>query len=87
MTAEPNWVSDPNWRSADRAERAVVGSYELVAFDVPADGDKPRMIGWEISTGPELQTQVATGRSDSFDEAKLAAEVALHSITEGPLII
>ncbi len=45
--------------SATRAERAIVGPYELIAFDIPPTGSHPRIIAWEIHTGPKFMTGVA----------------------------
>ena len=74
MTEELNWTPDLEWRSANRAEHAIVGLYELLAFDLPPGDSHPREIGWEVYTGPKLLDQVASGLAESFDEAKSKAE-------------
>jgi hypothetical protein len=71
------WKADSEFWSADRAEKRIVGPYELVAFDIPAGADCPAEIGWELFGGPSFLTQLATGRTATFDQAKAAAEAAL----------
>jgi len=34
--SEVTWQRDPNFTRANRAEHALVGDYELIAFDLPA---------------------------------------------------
>jgi hypothetical protein len=70
------WIPDASFSSADRAEHALIGGHELVAFDLPPHQRFPRQIGWELFAGPKLQDLVATGEANSFDDAKLAAEAA-----------
>ncbi len=60
--------------SATSAERAFVGPYELIAFDTPPSGPHPRIIAWEMYTGPKFMSGVAGGPADSFEAAKDAAE-------------
>jgi hypothetical protein len=71
------WQIDGEFWSANRAEKRIVGPYELVAFDLPATRDCPAEIGWELFGEPNFETQLATGRTTTFDEAKTAAEAAL----------
>jgi hypothetical protein len=71
------WKVDGEFWSASRAEKRIVGPYELVAFDLPATQDWPAEIGWELFGDPNFVTQLATGRTTTFDEAKTAAEAAL----------
>jgi hypothetical protein len=73
MTVEPYWVPDPEWPTANRAEHAIVGEYELVAYDLPDNGVAPRLIGWEIFTGPKFMTPVASDVAESFEAAKQEA--------------
>lgn len=71
--------------SATRAERAIVGSYELIAFDIPPTGSHPRIIAWEMHTGPKFTTGVAGAPADNFDAAKVAAEQeARRLLTDAP---
>jgi hypothetical protein len=78
------WKPDPGRSSANRAEHAVVGAYELMAYDLPADSMGPRLIGWEIFTGPKYDKQVAIGETATFNEAKEAAEAAWRKLTAAP---
>ena len=71
------WKSDGEFWSANRAEKRIVGPYELVAFDLPATQNSPAEIGWELFGESNFMTQLATGRTTTFDEAKAAAEAAL----------
>jgi hypothetical protein len=57
--------------------KRIVGPHELVAFDLPATQDCPAETGWELLGEPNFVTQLATGRTTAFDEATMAAEVAL----------
>jgi hypothetical protein len=41
------WEREPEFTTANRAERCRVGDFELVAFDLPAGRAGPRVIGWE----------------------------------------
>jgi hypothetical protein len=45
--SEVTWHRDPEFIGANRAERAMVGDYELLVFDLPADRAGPAVIGWE----------------------------------------
>jgi hypothetical protein len=42
------WEREPEFTTANRAERCRVGDYELVAFDLPAGRAGRREIGWEV---------------------------------------
>lgn len=68
---------------ASLAERAVAirgrRAFELLAFDLPPTEHHPRIIGWEVWTGPRFETSVGGGRADSFDAAKAAAEAAANA--------
>lgn len=66
--------------STTTAERAIVGSYELMAFDAPPDGAHPRTIGWGLNTGPQFMTHVAGGPAASFEAAKDAAEAEVRKL-------
>ena len=39
------WQRDPEFIGANRAERACIGDYELLVFDLPADRAGPAVIG------------------------------------------
>jgi hypothetical protein len=71
------WIIDSEFWSANRAEKRIVGPYELVAVDLPATPNCPAEIGWELFGEPNFVTQLATGRTTTFDEAKTAVEAAL----------
>jgi hypothetical protein len=45
--SEVTWQRDPEFIGANRAERARIGDYELLVFDLPADRAVPAVIGWE----------------------------------------
>jgi len=64
--------------SATSAQRAIVDAYELIAFDIPPAGPHPRIIAWELHTGPQFMTGVAGGPADSFEAAKAAAEAEVR---------
>jgi len=70
------WEKEPEFIGADYAERARVGDYELVAFDLPADRAGPAVIGWELFGPPRHQELIAHGEAQSFEDAKAAAESA-----------
>ena len=75
-TAFP-WKPDPEFGSANRAEHAIIGGYELVAFDLPSTlPGVPHIIGWELFTGPDLHELVDKGDAPTFEAAKSAAEAA-----------
>ena len=75
-----DWRRDCAWHSAN-AEHAIVGSYELVVFDVPPglEGDD-RLIGWELFTGVEFMEQIERGDAASMELAKVSAEAAYRAI-------
>jgi hypothetical protein len=77
--AEIHWKPEPEFWSATRAEHARVGAYELVAFDLPPHRGEPRIIGWELFTGPDLNDLVAKGDAATFEAAKVAAEAAYRA--------
>ncbi|MGF7173364.1 hypothetical protein [Azospirillum doebereinerae] len=60
--------------SATSAERAFIGPYELIAFDIPPAGPHPRIIAWELHIGPQFTTGIAGAPANSFEAAKAAAE-------------
>jgi hypothetical protein len=70
------WEREPEFTTANRAERCRVGDYELVAFDLPAGRAGRREIGWEVFGPPRRQRLLARGDSKTFDDAKAAAEIA-----------
>lgn len=75
------WTRDPEFRSTEQAEHAIVGNYELVALNLHPTARFPtRDIGWELFGPPERQTQLATGKCATFEEAKAAAEAALAAL-------
>ena len=78
MTGPIPWQPDPEFSGADQAERAVVGSFELIAYDLPETRQSPRIIGWEMFTGPDLHDLVDQGNAETFEAAKAAAEAAYH---------
>lgn len=71
--------------SATSAQRAIVDAYELIAFDIPPAGPHPRIIAWELHTGPQFMTGVAGGPADSFEAAKAAAEAEVCRLLATPL--
>ena len=72
---------DPEFWSAGQAEHAIVGKYEIVAFNLQPTAQFPtRDIGWELFGPPKRQRQLATGKCATFDEAKAAAEAALAAL-------
>ncbi len=79
MVDIPNWKRDLGF--SERGEHALVGDYELVAFDIQPDPERPRITGWEVYTGPKLLKMVAKGRTESLEEAKVAAEAAWRKVT------
>ncbi|NTA19860.1 hypothetical protein [Agrobacterium tumefaciens] len=71
-----SWVREPEFWSANRAERARVGAHELVAFDIPGVDSSPAIIGWELFTGPKFNDLIAKGDAETFAHAQVAAEAA-----------
>ena len=74
------WTRDSEWRSAQHAEKAIIGEYELVVFDLAADEHHQAEIGWEIFAGPGRTDQLATGHCSTLEEAKRAAETAWWAV-------
>jgi hypothetical protein len=50
-----DWQEEPAFIGADRAERARIGHYELLVFDLPADCAGHAVIGWELFGPPRHQ--------------------------------
>jgi hypothetical protein len=72
------WTPDSGFWSAEQAEHAVVGKYELVAFNLEPTPQFPaRDIGWELFGPPRRRTRLAAGTCATFGGAKAAAERAL----------
>lgn len=85
MAMQISWEPEPEFWSANRAERARVGAHELVAFDIPAVDGSAGIIGWELFTGPKLQDLIAKGDAETFASAQVAAEAAyLVAVTKEP---
>ena len=78
--SEVTWQEEAEFIGADHAERARVGDYELVAFDLPADRAGPAVIGWELFGPPRHQELIAQGEAQTFDDAKAAAERAFDKL-------
>src|SRR5882724_6692532 len=84
MGDDPNKDPPPRWTrleemwSAEQAEHALVAGYELTAFVIAADHARgwDRLIGWEVHGGAQLLDLIATGKADSFEDAKRQAEAA-----------
>jgi hypothetical protein len=70
------WEREPEFTTANRAERCRIGDFELVAYDLPAGRGGPRVIGWEVFGPPRRQRLLARGDSKTFDDAKKEAETA-----------
>ena len=71
------WKPDQEFSLHLPAEQAIVGDFKLVVFRVAADQLGPEEIIWEVFGPPRWQLFLETGRADSFDAAKIAAEQAL----------
>jgi hypothetical protein len=71
---------DPEFIGANRAERTLIGDYELVVFDLPADRAGPAVISWELFGPPRHQELIAHGEAQTFEDAKLAAERAFDKL-------
>ena len=65
---------------ANHAEHAMVGDYELLVFDLPADRAGRGIIGWELFGPPRHQELIAQGEAQTFDDAKAAAERAFDKL-------
>lgn len=74
-TGNIDWHRVPGFLPLSIAHRAVIGAYELTAFDLPdLDRDEhARLVGWEIHTGPQYLALVGLGDAVTIDEAKAAA--------------
>ena len=53
--SEVTWQRDPEFIGANRAERACIGDYELLVFDLPAERG-PAVIGWELFGPPPTRS-------------------------------
>jgi hypothetical protein len=71
---------DPEFIGANRAERTLIGDYELVVFDLPADRAGPAVISWELFGPPRHQELIAHGEAQTFEDTKLAAERAFDKL-------
>jgi hypothetical protein len=78
--SEITWQDEPEFIGANRAERARIGDYELVVFDLPSDRAGPAVIGWELFGPPRHQELIAHGEAQTFDAAKVAAERAFDKL-------
>jgi hypothetical protein len=54
--SEVTWQRDPEFIGANRAERACIGDYELLVFDLPAELAGPAVIGWELFGPPPTRS-------------------------------
>jgi hypothetical protein len=80
MASPITWKIDVTFWSPNRAEHALTGRHELVAFDLPEVNGCPRVIGWEVFGGaPRFLDMIAKGEL-TFEEAKQAAEAALEKL-------
>jgi hypothetical protein len=74
------WRPDPEFASANRAEHAIIGGFELIAYDLPETRKgEPRIVGWELFTGPDLHDLIDKGDAETFEAAKAAAEAAFRA--------
>ena len=78
--SEVTWQEEPEFIGVNRAEYAMVGDYELLVFDLPADCAGPAVIGWELFGPPRHQELIAQGEAHTFDGAKAAAERAFDKL-------
>ena len=58
----------------------MVGDYELLVFDLPADRAGPAVIGWELFGPLRHQELIAHGEAQTFEDAKAAAENAFDEL-------
>jgi hypothetical protein len=77
---EVTWQKDPEFIGANRAERALIGDYELMVFDLPADSAGSAVIGWELFGPPRDQELIDHGDAQTFDDAKTAAQRAFDKL-------
>ena len=75
-----DWQKDPEFIGAIHAEHAIVGDYELLVFDLPADRAGPAVIGWELFGPPRHQELIDHGEERTFEDAKAAAERAFDKL-------
>jgi hypothetical protein len=73
-------AADPEFIGANHAEHAMVGGYELLVFDLPADRAGPAVIVWELFGPPRRQELIDHGEVETFDDAKAAAEAAFAKL-------
>jgi hypothetical protein len=78
--SEVTWQKDPEFIGAIHAEHAIVGDYELLVFDLPADGAGTAVIGWELFGPPRHQELIDRGEAQTFEDAKAAAERAFAKL-------
>jgi hypothetical protein len=77
--ADIRWESDPEFWGATYAEHALIGVFELVAFDLPPHQGEPRVVGWELYSGEDLSNLIAKGNTETFEAAKAAAEATYRA--------
>jgi hypothetical protein len=77
---EVPWQTDSEFIGAIHAEHAIVGDYELMVFDLPADPAGPAVIGWELFGPPRHQELIDHGEAQTFEDAKAAAERAFDKL-------
>jgi hypothetical protein len=77
---EVTWQTDSEFMGANHAEHAMVGDYELLVFDLPADRAGRAIIGWELFGPPRHQELIAQGEAQTFDDAKAATERAFDKL-------
>ena len=77
---EVTWQTDSEFMGANHAEHAMVGDYELLVFDLPADRAGRAIIGWELFGPPRHQELIAQGEAQTFEDAKAAAENAFDEL-------
>jgi hypothetical protein len=75
------WEADPELRHS-AGEHVIVGPYELVVFDIAPSKVMGRKIGWQIFAGARRVYRVAAGTSDSFKNARTAAEDGLMKLLD-----
>jgi hypothetical protein len=78
--SEVTWQRDPEFIGANRAERACIGDYELLVFDLPDHRAGPAVIGWELFGPPRHQELIDYGDAQTFEDAKAAAETAFAKL-------
>ena len=78
--SEVTWQTDSEFIGANRAEHAMVGDYELLVFDLPADRAGAAVIGWELFGPPRREELIDHGEAQTFDDAKAAVERAFDKL-------